>query len=142
MAHSSGSGQIRVIVKELTTITEKLVTKLALDIVAQLKQTTPVDTGWARANWLPTTGSPASPLSFPDTRLERSALVPSASGTQTALEANLLSYSLAKGSIFITNNVPYIEDLNMGTSKKAPSGFVQAAIKQSVLNLAAVGLKP
>jgi hypothetical protein len=132
--------QIKVIVGDLVKITERIIVKLALDITANLKNTTPVDTGWARANWLPSIGVPATPIGNPISRVERSAVVGSAQGQQAAAEAGLLRYRLSSGSVFIRNNVPYIGSLNAGSSAKAPAGFVQAAIKQGVLDLA--GFRP
>jgi hypothetical protein len=39
-----------------------------------------------------------------------------------------LTYKLNQGAIFITNNVPYIGNLDAGTSAQAPSGFVRQSI--------------
>jgi hypothetical protein len=35
-------------------------------------------------------------------------------------------------SVSIANGVPYIEDLNSGTSRKAPGGFVERAVNRAV----------
>ncbi len=52
--------------------------------------------------------------------------------------ATLIGYSLGQ-RVIITNNVPYIGDLNNGSSTQAPVGFVekaaQAAVIQSQLGL-------
>jgi hypothetical protein len=55
VASSSHAGAIRIVVKAAEGFAEKVVRKLALDIVANLVAApseggTPVDTGWARAN--------------------------------------------------------------------------------------------
>lgn len=122
--------QVQAIVRGLNKLAERVVIKIAFDVVANLVETTPVATGWARANWVPAIGSPlVTDLSgIPATT--QGAL--SAKGQQDAATAGLLGYKLGKGSVFISNNVPYIIPLNMGSSKKAPSGFVQRAIRKAV----------
>lgn len=124
---------IRVVVGDLEKVTEKIVKKIALDVTANLKDTTPVDTGWARANWIPSVSAPAVGDETPVGRAARAAKVDSALSRQTTGEAQIAGYRLSMGSVYITNNVPYITLLNMGSSAKAPPGFVQAAIKKAVI---------
>ena len=45
------------------------------------------------------------------------------------------SWDLFKGPAFITNNVPYINDLNAGSSPQASPQFVQASIEQGISGL-------
>ena len=68
---------------------------------ARVKRTTPVDTGRARASWGHST-APASP----------------ADGIWEEDEKDL---SLTQGT-----KVPYVEQLNEGSSNQAPAGFVDA----------------
>lgn len=122
--------RIRVVVDSLEQFIEGIIKKLTLDIVANLVKApsqggTPVDTGWARANWVPQIGSPAGGLSG-----TRDAVSP---GAQTAGVATVAtSYRLSGGAVHISNNVPYIVKLNEGSSKQAPKGFVQDAIAKAV----------
>lgn len=127
--------QIRVILRALDIIGAQVVRKLALDITAELKKApsqggTPVDTGWARGNWL---ASVASPITEP---LGTREAVP----TSNPGLAQVLAYRTTRsGPVYISNNVPYIGRLNAGSSKQAPPGFVQAAISRAVSSLRGLG---
>jgi hypothetical protein len=124
--------QIRLVMTALEGFTENLIRKMAFDVVANLRKAgseggTPVDTGWARANWIPSMGG--EPAATPSGTKE------SVSSAEASLQAglgSLLGYKLLLGPVFITNNVPYILKLNDGHSQQAPSGFVQAAITAAV----------
>ena len=50
--------QIRAIVRGLERVTERVIIKITTDVTANLIETTPVDLGWARANWVPSLGAP------------------------------------------------------------------------------------
>lgn len=114
----------------LTDFLDRIVVAMSLDVTANLKQApseggTPVDTGWARANWVPHIGQPfrgtaGSPDSVNTARSEEGVAEVAA------------GYSVAKGQVHITNNVPYITRLNDGHSQQAPAGFVQRAIDKAV----------
>lgn len=86
---------------------------------------TPVDTGWASANWIVSVNSPVSG-SVADT-----GNVSGAKGVSEDSLANLMSMDLRNiSSIFITNRVSYIDLLNNGThSKKAIPMFVESAVQ-------------
>lgn len=102
---------------------DKVVRQLALAADRALVQATPVDTGRARANWQASLGSPAvGVVGSPAPRGTRA--FPDPSGANAAVIAGY------KGgdSIFLTNNLPYIEALNNGHSKQAPENFVETAI--------------
>lgn len=125
--------QIRIIVGEIKELSEKVVVKLTLDITANLIESTPVDTGWARANWVPRIGEPytGGGIVF-DSKEDQQSSVGSARGDQQSGTASLLTYDLARGPVFVSNNVPYIQVLNSGSSKQAPSAFVEAGIQQAI----------
>ena len=130
----AGASNIRVVLSSLEVFTENIIKKMALDMVANLRKPgseggTPVDTGWARANWLTQVGSPAT-----GTVGSRESVNDTAAQARVA---GLASYKLSAGPVFITNNVDYILSLNDGTSNQAPSGFVQAAITAAVARTAA-----
>lgn len=126
------SQQVVRITSRMNRFIERLIKKLVLDIVANLQSAddgTPVDTGWARANWVPNIGSP----------LEGTA------GTRAAAEAGNLSgdsesgkakvaatYRLSMGKIFVSNNTPYILALDGGSSTQTPKGFIRRGIIKAI----------
>ena len=128
------SRRIRIVVNSLGDFVDQVIKKIVLDIVANLKRApseggTPVDTGWARANWIPNIGSPRSGTAGqrPDEGGRAD------TGAQDAGVAEVLtSYTARRGAVHITNNVPYIVFLNAGTSRQAPAGFVERAIQKAV----------
>lgn len=116
--------QVRIVLEDLGQFTGRVVQKLAMDITANLIETTPIDTGWARSNWVPNIGEPVTSTTGAPEGVSFA--------SQQAGIAGLASYQVALGAVFITNNVPYIQVLNDGHSKQAPIGFVQLAIDKAV----------
>lgn len=127
-------GQIDVILADLDNYTEGEVVALAMNINANLRDNppigTPIDTGWASANWIPAIGTP---FQDPGAGGEPSESEISSRASMASQGLNdLLSYRLSDGPVFSSNNVPYIVALNEGHSDQSPSGFVQAAIERAV----------
>lgn len=89
--------------------------KVGIDAAAQLIDMTPVDTGRARANWTVAVGAPWGDV--------RDATDKSGQATKSAATAALAAYRCGP-SIWITNNLPYIERLENGWSRKAPAGML------------------
>ena len=99
---------------------ENAVRAVAFIVDATVVQMTPVDTGRARSNWLPSINTPSRLTVQP--------------GGKTEMRSVIQGYKLSD-TIYITNNLPYIERLNNGWSQQAPAGFVDMAInagKQAV----------
>jgi hypothetical protein len=113
--------RVRVVIASLTKFVESIVKAVVSNITNNLVQTTPVDTGWARSNWI---AKVRGPLSSP----VGSKTSVSSAFQQQALLTIVTSYKLRTGPVHITNNVPHIVFLNEGSSRQAPRGFVQAAI--------------
>ena len=128
------SRRVRVVVAGLNRFVEQIIKKLVLDIVANLQAApseggTPVDTGWARANWVPHIGSSLDTTA--GTRVEAEA--GQLSGASAAGVAQVATeYKLARGPVHISNNVPYILKLDAGSSKQAPAGFVRRGIIKAI----------
>ena len=96
-------------------------------VTAELRKDTPVDTGWARANWIPQVDSPFTGV---DGTRTRGAISTSAQAAGTAQAA---AFNIKKDTvIFITNNVPYIKKLNAGSSQQAPALFIESAVANAV----------
>lgn len=98
----------------------KLQRKVAQTVVDSVAMETPVLTGQAAANWKTQIGSPNTGYDWG----------PNANAGQHSIdEARAALASLAMGHVvYISNNLPYILELNNGYSSKAPAGFVEIAI--------------
>ena len=88
---------------------------------------TPVDTGWASSNWVPTVGAqPSAPVG------SKQAVNTGPSDDGLRL---LNAYRWSPNDVlYVTNLVPYITDLDKGTSRQQRAGFVQRAIMQAIVN--------
>ena len=123
--------QIRAIIRSLERVTERVITKISLDVTANLIETTPVDTGWARANWVPAIGQPFT-ASLEDVKPQPGDISLATSRQNQGTASVATGYRLSQGSVFVSNNVPYIVRLNEGSSSQAPAAFVQRAISKAV----------
>ena len=117
-----------IVIRALEGFTKELLQKLTLNIDANLKEDTPVDTGWARSNWVPSIGEPFRGLA--GSKTGDTALIDNS--VSEIGKARVLTYTLDAGAIYISNNVPYIQALNNGHSGQAPRAYVQAAVERSV----------
>lgn len=131
-------GNIDAIIDELERFASRAVVKLSLDVTANLYAApseggTPVDTGWARVNWIPSIGQA---IAKPSGTRE------SVSGTaQQAGMASLGGYHITDGMVFVANPVPYIVKLNEGSSPQAEAQFVERAVEKAVF-VDMLGLSP
>lgn len=106
---------------------ERAMKMLALEIDRNLRRVTPVDTGHARRNWVPSVGQPHAG--------EVDNNQAHAQGV-----SEVLAYKLASGEpIWVANATPYILSLNYGHSKQAPAAFVEFAIDQALLTVKSKG---
>lgn len=96
-------------------IQRNIIEEIAQEVVVR----TPVDTGFARGNWIP--GLNAAPLG-PVTTLDPQAI---ASPARIIALAALLRIGDA---FFIVNNATYIELLNQGYSPQAAAGYISTAV--------------
>ena len=123
--------QIEAVIRGLERVTERVVTKLTIDLHRGLTKATPVDTGFARANWVPRIG--AAQRDVVGSAEDRGGIGAARRDSTSGL-AQVLSYKLPQGQVFVTNNVFYIRYLNDGHSPQAPAGFVQIEIEKVVRN--------
>jgi hypothetical protein len=111
------------------------------NVLKRLVRETPVDTGRARSNWLLSLGSPTGAFISPhspipkrkDPRKKRERR--NANTAISAGESIVLSFTPGDKEsqvLWISNNTPYISDLNSGTSVQAAQGFVEDAVKEGV----------
>jgi uncharacterized protein CbrC (UPF0167 family) len=120
-------GSKEYVIDEFEKAVTRVVRGLTLDIVADLQEKTPVDTGWARANWIPNIGGRFSDSPVGQ-RIKGSIDV----ATQQTAIATIATQFQVGPPIHITNNVPYIQKLNQGTSQQAPAGYVDDIIETNV----------
>jgi hypothetical protein len=125
--------QLSFIIADLTRFTSQETLALALDVQANLQEDTPRDTGWARANWVPSIGAPHIDVSVEGRKGRRTgAEVAEAAAEQADATQSLLGYDIKRGAIFTTNNVPYIIPLNEGHSPQAGAAFVQRSVGRAL----------
>lgn len=91
---------------------ERTIRAVKLELFRSVILDTPVDTGRARGNWQATLDSPATE----ETENE------SMSVALAGVAANL---GKVNDVSFLANNLPYIEELEDGSSKQAPAGMVR-----------------
>jgi hypothetical protein len=115
--------------KRIESLIERACKALILEINKELRRSgtgTPVDTGHARASWIPAVGAPSlvEPVGT-DTSLA------------TACTAQVMAYKLAQGTLYLSNVAPYIRRLNAGHSQQAPIMFVELAIARAMATIKA-----
>lgn len=95
---------------------------LVLDIARNLRvappEGTPVQTGHARRNWIPSAGQPHSGEVDGDEYAQGLAAV--------------LAWKVGDGPLWVSNSAPYIQRLNDGHSKQSPAGFVERAVDMAL----------
>lgn len=92
--------------------------RVAVQVVDLVANATPVLTGQASGNWKTTVGAV-------NTAWDQG---PNSPTTSIANAVAALGGLQIGQRINITNNVPYIIDLNNGSSQKAPAAFVESSI--------------
>jgi len=123
----SNEDQSREILLDITNFAQKEVIGLGIDIVSRLRDNpqmggTPIDTGWASSNWIPSIGKPVL-RTYGKKHPNKLNINKSNAGI-----ASLAKWT--KGPIFICNNVPYINYINM--KHKRYRYFVDSAIKNAL----------
>lgn len=103
----------------METGVERVVRKAGLVADQVVVLSTPVDTGRARNNWILSIGTPLRGDREPDK---------AGGGALANARQAIATYRLDFGSIFITNNVPYIIPLENGSSRQAPSGMARQGV--------------
>lgn len=109
---------------------------IGLDLMKRIVLRTPVDTGRARSGWDLTVGAPSDHLppatdvggekATPDMKFQN-VFAGGAAGTFGLAGAASIDGIQA---VYIVNNLPYIERLENGHSKQAPSGMVRLSMAE------------
>lgn len=103
------------VMDRLERTVEKAAIAFVLELDKQLRRGTPVATGHARRNWIPSVTAPSQVEATDDAE-------------HAAGVARAVQYKLRDGSLWVSNVVSYIRRLNNGWSKKKPAGFIERAI--------------
>lgn len=84
---------------------------------------TPVDTGHLAYNWQVSVDSPET--------IEKPGVDPEKTQVLADGQSNIGKWSLKNKSLWIANNVEYVEDIEYGKSKlKAPQGMVRVSLRE------------
>ena len=124
--------QIADVKKGIDDLGDRLLAQTSLAVLGQVVMATPVDTGRARSNWHLDVDKPVR-TTTEDT-------------TSQNLEEGRAASETVKGddTVYISNNLPYIERLNDGHSKQAPANFVESAAiiaRRKIAEIAKRGLR-
>lgn len=109
------------VIGELSSHIKLVRDRLAFRIDTRVVTETPVDTSQARSNWIV---SQDKSINNPIGIIGPSAAI--ANGAAAIRAAKPFT------ELFIVNNMPYIEALNEGSSKQAPSKYIDTIIEQEV----------
>lgn len=103
---------------------EERIKTIAILAFGEIIQTTPVDTGRAKQNWF---------LDINNIELKIVEPTPASKTRDGVLEASgeVARYKITD-TVYISNNLPYIQRLNDGYSAQAPALFVEGAIQVAV----------
>lgn len=126
--------------KRMKSLAKKLVRNIdagwratALVVDQAVVLATPVDTGRARSNWRVSAGAPDGNVREPYVPGEGGSTA--AQNTRAALAQGREAIAGAGANvraIYISNNLPYIQPLNDGSSAQAPAGFVELAVQRGI----------
>lgn len=134
------SRRIRNISVEIQPNVNQLVRAIALQSLTTVSFATPVDTGRARSNWQVGIGSPVRTeietyasgepgRGDPSQRASNGAIA----AQNAVVEGNaVIGRYNGVGDLYLSNNLDYIDSLNMGGSFQAPRNFVSDGINSAV----------
>lgn len=114
--------QAAAIGEQLRREIEDIFKALALEVDKELRESTPVGTGHARANWVSSVGSPHTGEVDGD-------------GAHAAGVGQILRFKLGDGALWVSNGVDYVQILNYGTSDQAPPLWIEAAVDRAVATI-------
>lgn len=110
---------------------EKIAPMVAARVLSAVAIETPVDTGRARSNWVPGLGQPNRTV-IDGPEFDKSG-EGSIGANSAYIQRNLAAAESMKGdTVWVSNNLPYIQALNDGHSRQAPRGYVERAISAAV----------
>ena len=119
------------VIDDLEDFVGRRMVDLLFTLHTVLVEHTPLDLGWARANFVPQIGTPYR-INLVDFEPTSGAANAELARSQSELFRIAGTYRVDLGNLFISNNVPYIGRLNDGHSNQAQPGYIQAAINIAI----------
>lgn len=107
--------------QQVATGTERTIRQAAIAADTAIVTATPVDTGRAKGNWLASVGQTPVVETTEDTD-------PGGQMTLNQNQRTIEGWRLGQGAIFIANGLPYIQELENGSSQQAPNGMTQSGL--------------
>lgn len=109
----------RAVAKDLDNVVILVQQSVGMQLLRGIVNMHPVLTGRARGNWQVTFGAAAS-----------GELDPWPSSAQEVIDRGqaVVDSITTLGAVYLTNNVPYISELEKGSSTQAPQGMVQVTL--------------
>ena len=116
------------------TNTEDIMKKIGIAVHTSVVSHTPADTGQARSSWILSKGGPASETNTPYAPGKNLGLLESGNlaGSVNQAKGVLGSYKLSDGTIWVSNNLDYIGELENGKSDQAPKGMAKIGVLAGV----------
>lgn len=124
------SDDLKRLAKTIPVNVQRNLAQTVLVIDQALVTSTPVDTGRARSNWIVGAGPSTEAI---DAYVKGAKGSTGAANTEAALkQAQDFLDSTSLSTIYISNNLSYIQFLNEGSSAQAPAGFIEAAVQAGI----------
>lgn len=120
------SRQLQLVIQDLSEFTSSRSKGITVGVTEALFVVNPLDTGWSRSNWIPSVGQPARGPFGSYEQAKRGDVSTALGARDQGLRA--VQAAPLDRKFFISNDVPYVPDLNDGSSPQAPSGYVQSTI--------------
>lgn len=136
------SAQVDAIIHALERGIARAVAEVTLEVHHKVTVATPVDTGWARANWVPSVGKPHGKTEgrAPTARTAPKSKLGVGEGAIAKGTADVLAMTQPV-RCYVSNAVPYVggapPSLDSGHSTQAPRGFIRKAVTEAVADVAA-----
>lgn len=122
--------------KRVQLIAKNVAAQAFREVTQLIVEATPVLTGHARANWIPSVNDPDPGIVAGVAGVDQTGEVQTAVEKQS-VEDTIKQFLSSDGNtkLCLANNLPYIQGLDEGNSKKAPAGIVLPSILAAMASL-------
>lgn len=122
------ASKMRLRAQNLPANVNKVKQNVTVAVLTSLAQDTPVDTGAAVSNWVVSLDASAGARIVPHAPGHKGSTRTENSRATITLGTSVINQSIPGQVIHVANAVSYILDLNNGSSRQAPAGFVDSSI--------------